>query len=813
MKISYNWLNDYIDLTGFSIEKITEIMTDLGLEVAGFEKVESVRGALKGIVIGEVISCGKHPNADKLSVTTVNIGEEALLNIVCGAPNVAAGQKVPVATIGTTLYSPEGEAWTIKKGLIRGEASEGMICAEDELGLGASHEGIMVLPAEVKVGTLAKDYFEIETDIVIDVDLTPNRSDATSHLGVAFDLAAYLKVNEGHSGELKMPEMDSYKQDDSAMSIGVKVEDYEACPRYSGVSISGIEIKDSPVWMQNRLKAIGVKPISNIVDITNYILHEFGQPLHAFDADKIPGGQIRVKSLKADTKFITLDGVERKLSSEDLMICGDDSIGLCIAGVYGGIDSGVTASTKNIFLESAHFAAKSVRKTSMNHLLRTDAAMVFEKGSDPSITVLAMKRAATLIREFAGGKISSDIIDVYPEPIEPAKVKVRFDFVDRLIGIQLEKTKLLEIFQALKMEVLEENDDYLIISIPTNKADVTREVDVIEEILRIYGLNNVPIPEKVSVSVAPGMRKENYRIRKYLSEYLSAQSFYEAMSLSLTRSKKYEELSVMKREDFVFVNNTSNVQLDILRPEMMFSALENLSYNQNRQQRDLLMYEFGKSYQMDQGKVNENEYLTIFGMGQTAEKSWKNPEPAQFDYYLLKTHVQNILLKMNIGEVAMDSTNDDRFEYGTSWLYRNKEIAKLGKVNKTLLGGFGIKNDVFYAEIDFERLVAFSEEQMNVAEISKFPGVSRDLALVIDKALKFEEIRDLGFKTIKKSLKSLDLFDVYDNEKQLGEGKISYAISLKFEDVNKTLKDKEVDKLMQKFIQRLEQNLHVKVRK
>ena len=813
MKISFNWLNDYLDLDGFSINQIAGILTDLGLEVANVEEVESVKGGLHGVIIGEVVHCERHPNADKLSLTRVDIGKGQPLQIVCGAPNVAAGQKVPVATIGTKLFSPEGEEWEIRKGKIRGEVSEGMICAEDELGLGESHEGIMVLPGDVTIGMSARDYFQVETDYVFEIELTPNRSDATSHIGVALDLAAYLKLNEGHSGEVRFPVIEEQWPTGPGLSVEVIVEDEEACPRYSGVTISGIEIKSSPDWMQNRLKAIGVRPINNIVDITNYILHEYGQPLHAFDADKINGGKIRVKKLKEGTGFISLDEMNRKLSGEDLMICDDRSEGLCIAGVFGGIGSGVTGTTKNVFLESAHFHAKTVRKTSMRHNLRTDAALVFEKGSDPAITLSALKHAALLVIELAGGKLSSPFLDKYPTPVEKARVRVRYANVERLIGIPLGKEKLAAIFDALRMDVLESDAEGVLLTVPTSKADVTREVDVIEEILRVYGLNNIPEPEKISVSVAPGQRKENFRIRKYLAEYLTARSFNEAMSLSLTMSKKYLENPVVPKEQLVYINNTSNVQLDVLRPELLFSALDNLVYNQNRQQRDVLLFEFGKGYRMKGVQVEENEWLSLVAMGQLHQKSWKTGRMAEVDYFYLKAQVKNLFLRMNIQSWQELPAEDNRFEYATDWMYENKLLARLGKVKASLARAFGLKQEVYFAEVDFEQLVSRAPEQLVVREISKFPGTSRDLALVIDRSRTFSEISDLAFQTIRQSLQSVELFDVYDNEEQLGKGKISYAISLRFEDEFKTLKDKEVDKLMQKFIESLEHNLHVSVRK
>jgi phenylalanyl-tRNA synthetase beta chain len=813
MKISYNWLTDYIDLSGYSIDRIAEILTDLGLEVASVEEVESVKGGLEGVVIGKVVECDRHPNADRLSVTRVDVGGDRLLDIVCGAPNVAAGQTVPVAVEGTVLYSPEGEPWEIRKGKIRGAVSEGMICAEDELGLGESHEGIMILPDHLRAGTPARDYFQIEKDYVIEIELTPNRSDATSHLGVAFDLAAYLKVNEGHSGEVRYPGVEDVEQDEDGFQIDVVVEDTEACPRYSGLTISGIRVGESPDWMKNRLRAIDVRPINNIVDITNYILHEYGQPLHAFDADKVPGKRIRVKTLKKDTSFVTLDEVERKLTAEDLMICDDHSDGLCIAGVFGGIGSGVTEETRNIFLESAHFSAKSVRKTSMHHLLRTDAAMVFEKGSDPEVTIPALRRAAQLVRELAGGKISSPLLDVYPKPIPRTEVTVRFAHVNRLIGIDLDRQKLMDILEALDMQVHGQTSEAVVVRVPTNKSDVTREADVIEEILRIYGLNNVESPEKIAISMDSGTHREWYRVRRYLSEYLAAQSFNEAMSLSLTRSRKYEDTGLLGKDVFVYVNNTSNVQLDILRPEMLFSALENLVYNQNRQQRDVRLFEFGRSYRMKQQEIFETEWLSLCGMGSLQQKSWKKPEPDAVDYFYLKSHVLNLFRKMNLSRYEQAMLEDERFEYGTLWSVNNRPLARAGKVSGHLVQAFGLKRDVYYAEIDFEVLAGVSRGQLTVEEIGKFPGISRDLALVMDRSRNFEEIRQLAFKIIKRSLRSVDLFDVYDNEEHLGKGKISYAISLRFEDPEKTLQDKEVDKLMGKFTATLEHNLQVQIRK
>jgi len=813
MKISLNWLSDYLDLRDYSIDKLSDIFTSLGLEVASVEETETVKGGLKGIVIGHVLTVEKHPNADRLSLTTVDVGGQEPLKIVCGAPNVAPGQKVPVAIEGAVLYSPTGESWEIKKGRIRGEVSEGMICAEDELGLGESHAGIMVLPNELVPGTLASEYFNVEEDVVFEIELTPNRSDATSHLGVARDLAAYLIINEAYRGKVQKMDLSHFKKDKNGLAVPVVVEDELACPRYSGLTIEGVTIGDSPAWLQNRLRAIGVRPINNIVDITNYILHEYGQPLHAFDADKIPGGEIRVKKLAAGTPFVTLDEVERKLTEHDLMICGKNSEGLCIAGVFGGLTSGVTGETKNIFLESAHFDAKTVRKTSMHHILRTDAAMVFEKGSDPAVTVEALKRAALLIREIAGGAITSDVVDIYPNEIKPATVAVKYAHINRLIGIEIPAVQLKKIFAALNISILEEKDGGALLQIPTDKADVTREADVIEEVLRIYGLNNVPLPEKVTISVSSNDRKENYRVRNQLSEYLTGQSFFEAMSLSLNSSKKYLETAVCATDELVYINNTSNVQLDILRPEMLFSALENVAYNQNRQQKDLLMFEFGKAYRMVKGEVQEKEYLCIFGTGISHPANWKVKNPGFVDFYLIKSHCSNILNRLSIDLPAFNEHRDNRFEFAQTISAKGEEIGLIGKVDNKLSAYFGVKQDVYYARFDFDKLIEVASKQFVVREISRFPGTTRDIALILDKKIKYEELEKEAFLMMDQTLKAVDLFDVYENEAQFGKDKWSYALTFRFEDVNKTLKDEEIDTQMNKFMDHLEQKFKLKVRK
>jgi len=814
MKISLNWLKDYINLDGLSVEEISEILTALGLEVEGVEKVESIKGGLKGIVIGEVKTCEKHPNADKLSLTKVDLGTGEFLDIVCGAPNVAAGQKVLVATIGAVLYSDEGEEFKIKKGKIRGEVSEGMICAEDELGLGNSHDGIMVLPNEAKVGTNASEFFNIEEDWVYDIDLTPNRSDATSHIGVAKDLAAYLKINKNHSGEVKLPNVSSFSKDSNGLSMDVVVENENKCPRYAGVVIDGIEIKESPDWLKNKLTSIGVKSINNIVDITNFVLHEFGQPLHAFDAEKIKGKTLKIKTLTAGTLFKTLDENEIKLREGDLMICDNDSNPLCMGGVYGGFDSGVTDSTKTIFLESAYFEAKTIRVSSMKHNLRTDAAMVFEKGADPSMTILALKRAANLMEELANAKVVSDIVDVYPNEVKPVEILVKYDHINRLIGLSMPVDEIKNIFEALHFDIIKEDAESVVIAIPTNKADVTREADVIEEVLRIYGLNNVPIPAKVSISVNHSDGKEKYKVRNYLADYLTNQGFYEAMSLSLSESEKYVKVLGYKEDQLVFINNTSNVNLNIMRPEMLLSALENVKFNLNRQAKDLSMYEFGRSYHYVGEEIEEKEYLSFYMSGKKFDESWNADSNKKVDFYSIKANVNNVLSKMNINQYQQSPIEDDsRFEYGIKIHKGNNILAKYGKVNTKVAKGLDVKQDVFYCEFDFENLVRFSVDKMHVESISKFPVSRRDVAMIIDKKVKFENIEKLASKAIKKILKSVNLFDVYTNDDQLGEGNVSYAVSLHFEDKTKTLNDKVIDKGFKKFIYLLEQDLGAKVRK
>ncbi|MEO1260164.1 MAG: phenylalanine--tRNA ligase subunit beta [Bacteroidota bacterium] len=831
MITSLNWLKEYIDID-LSAEETGNLLTSLGLEVEGTEEIETIKGGLEGVVVGHVKECGKHPNADKLSLTKVDVGREELLQIVCGAPNVAAGQKVLVATIGTMLHPTEGEPFKIKKGKIRGEASEGMICAEDEIGIGTDHDGIIVLPEDTPVGMSGRDYYSIETDVVYDIGLTPNRSDATCHLGVAKDLAAALKIQHAGSGEVKVPTVDNFKIDNNELPVEVVVENTEACPRYAGVAIKGVTIKESPDWLKNRLLSIGVRPISNIVDITNFILHELGQPLHAFDLDEIAGQKVIVKTLPAESKFMSLDEVERTLSEEDLMICDGDSKGMCIGGVFGGIQSGVKDSTKNIFLESAHFNAKWIRRSSTRHDLRTDAAKVFEKGSDPNVCVYALKRAAALIVELAGGEVASDIVDIYPNPIEPVKIEVKYNYVNRLIGTDISPKEINDILLAMEMEIVSENEERFTVAVPTNKADVTRPADVVEEILRVYGLDNVPVPNQMRSSMIEREFPNPNEIKNAVSDYLAANGFHESMALSLSESKYYKEILPIDENELVWVNNTSNVHLDIMRPTMLFSGLEAVLHNQNRQRGDLKIFEFGKTYQRrtkDSGRqtgengldkidvkrlFEEQDHLTLFMTGQQWGESWRNPGKPEADYYSLKAYVENVLARLGLSGYQQSAEQGGIFAYNMNYHRGPKSLVKFGKISPKTCKSMGIKSQVFYADFAWGALLkAAKKNSISMTELNKYPTMRRDLALVIGSSVKFADLAALAGKVGKKLIKDINLFDVYEDAEKLGEGKKSYAISFTFENAERTLKDKEVDKIMNELIRIYEQDMGAVIRR
>ncbi len=806
MKISLNWLQQYIKLD-LEVNQISEFLTDTGLEVEGIEEIESIKGGLKGIVIGEVVTCQQHPNADRLKVTTVNIGE-SVLDIVCGAPNVVAGQKVLVATIGTVLYDGE-ESFKIKKGKIRGEVSMGMICAEDELGLGASHDGIMVLPNEVEVGTLASDYFKIENDTVFEIGLTPNRSDAMGHFGVARDLKTVLNHN-GSELEMCLPTLKQFKTDNNNLSISVEVENSELCPRYSGVSISGIKIEPSPEWLKNRLKSIGIESKNNIVDVTNFVLHETGQPLHAFDAKKITGNKIVVKTLSEKTKFTTLDEVERDLSAEDLMICNEKE-GMCLAGVFGGLDSGVSHSTTSIFLESAYFNPVSVRKTAKRHHLSTDSSFRFERGCDPNMTLYALKRAALLIQEIAGGEISSEIVDIYPNEIKHFELELTYKKLDSLIGEKIEREAVKSILTDLEIEVVSETQTGLSLKVPPFRADVQREVDVIEEVLRIYGFNTVKIPSKLNTSISHSDEVNPEQIRNITSDLLSSNGFSEIMNNSLTKESYIHLISELNEQENVKILNPLSQDLNVMRQSLLFSGLENISYNINRKNQDLKLYEFGKTYHKVEGENQEKEHLMLLLTGKVNSENW-NTTKDKTDFFVMKEKVEHILFRLGITKIKSEEISTYGFSEGLMYKHKKNRLVCFGKVDKKIIKSFGIKQELYYADFNWDLILNLVlNTKIKYSEVSKFPSVKRDLSLLIDKEVTFKELNTIAKQTETKILKSVNLFDVYVGDK-LPEGKKSYALSFILEDNTKTLTDKYIDKVMNKLISSYETKLGAEVR-
>ena len=803
MKISYSWLKDYIKLEQ-SPEEICDILTQTGLEVGGLEEVETVKGGLEGLVIGEVLTCESHPNSDHLSKTIVNVGNGEPLPIVCGAPNVAAGQKVVVATVGTTLYDGDQE-FKIKKSKIRGEVSMGMICAEDEIGIGTDHDGIMVLEENAKVGTPAKEFFNIESDWVIEIDLTPNRIDGASFIGAARDLAAFLKKTQ--EIEYTKPSVDEFKVDNNNLVIPVEVENPEACPRYAGLTISGVEVKDSPEWLQNRLKMIGLSPINNIVDITNYVLFETAQPLHAFDADEITGGKVIVKTMPAKTKFTTLDEVERELDENDLMICNTEEA-MCIGGVFGGMKSGVKDSTKNVFIESACFDPVYIRKTARRHGLNTDASFRFERGVDPNGQIYALKRAALLMKEIGGGTISSDIIDIYPEPVEDFKVEVSYSNITRLIGKDLGKETVKSILESLEIKIESETDKGLSLLVPPYRVDVKREADVIEEILRIYGYNNIEIPNQVNSSLQTAEKPNPDQIKNLVAEMMTAQGFNEIWSNSLTKAGYYEGLKDYNEEKTVKMLNPLSADLNGLRQTLLFGGLECISYNANRQSKNLKLYEFGNTYfykgtQLKDQPANnywEENHLALFITGNKEVESWTAKEEA-VSFFGLKTYAEKILRRLGLlKDVQVNETENELYSEGLAYSINNKVVLELGIVAKKWLKKFDIENPVYYADFNWDNVFQLHKKHTVLfEELPKFQAVRRDLALLLDKSVKFSQIKDLAFKQERQLLREVDLFDVYEG-KGVPEGKKSYAVSFILRDDNKTLKDKQIDKTMQKLI-------------
>lgn len=819
MKLSYKWLKEYVNFDK-TPEQLERILTDCGLEVEGLEKVQTIKGGLEGIVIGEVKTCEAHPNADKLSKTTVDLGDGVLTPIVCGAPNVAAGQKVLVATVGSTLYAGD-DSFKIKKSKIRGEVSEGMICAEDELGLGSSHEGIMVLDAEAPIGGSAKDYFKIEDDFVFEIGLTPNRSDATSHIGSARDIVAVLNhMNQNKEASLKLPSVEDFKVDNTSLDIEIKVEDEAACPRYSGLSLTGLKVEESPEWLKNYLEAVDIRPINNLVDITNFVMMETGQPLHAFDAKAVTGNTVIVKKLKKDAPFVTLDEVERKLSGEDLMICNSEE-GMCIGGVFGGTKSGVNEETTSIFLESACFDPKTIRLTSKFHTLKTDASFRFERGTDPNVTVYALKRAALLMKEIAGGKISSEVKDFYPHPVSPVEVDVKYTHVDRLIGKVIAREQIKSILEDLDIHVIQKTEEGIRVSVPTCKVEVTREADIIEEILRIYGMNQVDFTDQVHSALAFSQKPNPEVYQNLASDYLSNNGFAEGMNNSLTKSAYYLNDENYDEKTLVRMLNPLSSDLDVLRQSLLFGALENLVYNINRKESNVKLYEFGKTYQFKNPEAEsvtkryeEEKHLGIIISGHEKPENW-NQNPKEVDFFYLKSLVHRILTKIQFSsrEVKAERSSNQQFKEALVYTIRNKPVAEFGELSTKLLKSFGIKQKAFYADFNWENIMKLSKQfDVQMEEIVKFPMVRRDLALVVDKSVSFADIETIALKAEKNILKSLGLFDVFEG-KPLEEGKKSYSINFFLQDNNKTLNEKQIDKLMNRLIMLYEKELGALIRK
>lgn len=808
MKISYNWLQQFLQID-WDATKTGELLTDLGLEVEGIETKESIKGSLKGIVVGKVLTCEQHPNADRLKVTTVDLGDGKPVQIVCGAPNVAAGQKVPVATIGTLLYDDKGESFKIKKGKIRGEESHGMICAEDELGLGTSHDGIMVLEDSIKEGSLGTDVFNVEIDHVFEIGLTPNRSDAMSHFGVARDLRAGL-IQQENQLELISPSVSNFHVAERTLRFDVDVEDKNLVPRYCGIAITDIIVKDSPEWIQNRLKAIGLTPKNNIVDITNYVLHELGQPLHAFDAQQIKGNKVVVKTLAEGTKFTTLDEVERSLSSEDIMICDAEDNPLCIAGVFGGLDSGVSKNTNSIFLESAYFNPVSIRKTAKRHALNTDASFRFERGIDINLTKYALKRAALLIEEYAGGKITSDISDFYPIKIEDFQVFFSYENAYRLIGQEIPKDTIKNILASLEIKINSETEGGLGLTIPSYRTDVQREADIIEEVLRVYGYNNIEFSHKLNTSISFDSNTET-KIENIISDQLSALGFNEIMSNSLTKASYINYAEDLDESFNVAMLNPLSTDLGVLRQSLLFSGLESISYNLNRKNTALKFYEFGKSYHKYAEKYQEDKHLALFITGNKTKSSWNSTSKLS-DFFYAKGILTALFERLGMNSLKSTPTKSALFSEGLTFSLGKTKLAEFGTVKKTILKEFGIKQEVLFADLNWENILKLSsKKQIKVKDLSKFPSVKRDLALLIPVKTTFKEIYNLAFQTERKLLKEVDLFDVYEGE-NVPEGKKSYAISFVLQDENKTLEDKQIDKIMQKLQGNFEKNLEAVLR-
>lgn len=788
MKISYNWLKQFLNID-WNAEKTGDLLTDLGLEVEGIETFETLKGGLKGVVVGKVVSCQKHENADKLKVTSVNIGAEETVQIVCGAPNVAKGQTVAVATVGTTLYDAEGSSWKIKKSKIRGEESFGMICAEDELGLGSSHDGILVLDNDLKAGTPCAEIFDIETDYVFDIGLTPNRSDAMSHYGVARDLRAGL-FHLGTQLELITPPVTNFHIEDRSLKFKIEVEDRTLAPRYCGLSLSGLTVSESPSWLKNRLKAIGINPKNNVVDVTNYVMHELGQPLHAFDASKIPSQQIQVKTLPSGTKFTTLDGIERELHEDDLMICSDNRP-LCIAGVLGGMDSGVSENTSQVFLESAYFNPVSIRKTAKRHTINTDSSFRFERGIDIELSQYALKRAAILINQLAGGTITSDAIDEYPVKFEDTQVVLNFDKITKMIGQEIPRETIKSILTSLDIKVNNVTEAGIGVIVPSYRTDVTREADLVEEILRVYGYNNIDFSKKITTSLIFSDKINVHQIENLVANQLISQGFYEMMNNSLTTPEHNKEVS-----DLVTMLNPLSQELSVMRTSMLYQALESIAFNINRKQHDCKFFEFGKTYFPTENGYIEHKQLVLAVTGNQTKETWVHNN-SKSTFFYLKGIVEGIMSRMGV-RLKEQPLSSKEISEGIEFLYNKQVIASLGLVDSGLAKSVGIEQETLYACIQWEVLVkAIQQSKVKFKHIPKNPAVRRDFALLLDKSVAYKDLYDAAYKAERNLLKSVSLFDVYEG-KNLPDGKKSYALSFTLQDQNKTLTDQQVDKVMGK---------------
>ncbi len=816
MKISLNWLREFLDIDK-KPEEIADILTSLGLEVEGWALVRPSPVDLDRVLTGVVVACSRIPNSDHLSATHVDVGDGQVRSVVCGAPNVALGQRVLLALPGARVLGKDGQLFQIAERKVRGVLSQGMICAEDELGIGDDHSGILVLPDDTPLGLTADVYLGLSSDVVFDIGLTPNRADATSHMGVASDLLAWLRYRENPRAQLRLPS-DALAWPSGLKPYPVLVEAPEACQRYMALLFCGVRVGESPQWLRQRLEALGQRPINNIVDITNYVRLELGHPLHAFDAARIGGDLIRVMTLPEGTPFTTLDGEKRRLSAEDLMICDANAQPLCIAGVFGGAESGVSENTTDVLLECARFHPTWIRRTMLRHALRTDAAWTFEKGVDPNGCPQALRRAAALILELAGGQIASDLTDVYPEPLQPARVPITYHYVRMLSGADLSAKTVENILTALNIRVEDKTDAGLTAIVPTNKPDVTRPADIVEEILRVYGLDNIPTPTRLYISLEIAQHPTRESVRRCAADFLAANGFLECMSLSLTNSAYYvgpQALLPLPSEQIVFVHNTANQGLDCMRPTLLFSALENAQRNQNHQNHDLRLFELGKIYRAPLDEAAESERLSLLLCGAHSPESWQPTSKTHVDFYTLKAYVCQLLDRLGVRgfqETALQQKLP--YRYALRYHRGSQTLVTFGEIAPALLRALEVKGPVFYAEMDFDALYrAAATQKVHFSEPSKFPVVRRDLALVIDQSITFAQIRQLAFKTEKRLLREVNLFDVFEDAQKIGPGKKSYAVSFVFESAERTLQGKEIDAVMQQLQQAFEQKLQASIRK